>query len=216
MGVRRFTAEELAELQRFDEMVDEEETIYDDRQQDRFLNTLLFPEKAKRNEKEQVRRTAKANHGTYKTDAAELERRREYYAENRERISALKKEWYHQNRETILARQLQYRLRSGKQKSSEDHYYDHMQNLHKLNDELTALAEKATWTDTDTKERIRIKRKIKACLKKIEKYGRLSGVVTDVALEKLKEDQEALEVQLAPRICKRGRLKMGMLGGVVD
>ena len=73
-----------------------------------------------------------------------------------------------------------------------------------------------TWTDEDTNERIRIKRQIKACLKKIEKYGRLSGVVTDIAIKNLKKDQEDLEARLAPRICKRGRSKMGLLGEVAN
>ncbi len=213
MGVRRFTAEELAELQKFDDMIDNEEGVYDDKKQDKFLNALLFPEKAKRNEKEQERRSAKVNLAAKEAD---LERRRLYYANNRERIVAMKKEWYHQNRETVLARQLQYRLRSGRQKSSEEHYRDQLQKLHELNEELFALARKVTWTDEDTNERIRIKRQIKACLKKIEKYGRLSGVVTDIAIRNLKKDQEDLEARLAPRICKRGRSKMGLLGEVVN
>ena len=109
--VAQFTAVELEELARYDALVDASRMTAADYRQIQFNEELLFPERAKKREKDKahsaVRRAAKIESGEYEQTRA---KEKQYAEANREKIKARKAAWYQANRERIKAQQREYRL----------------------------------------------------------------------------------------------------------
>ena len=104
-GIQTFTEEELAELARFDAEIDAEElplTMEErkaERMEARFIEHLLFPEKAK----EAVR------HSEYYRRT--IEARKAYEAAHRAEAKARKARWYAKNKEVLAERRKAERAR---------------------------------------------------------------------------------------------------------
>lgn len=111
-----FTAEELEELRKFDEEVEEAELTYEDYLLEDLVEDILFPEKAKEREKLHEYRKAKRE----AVPVAERKRKeKEAYAKkDKEAERARKREWYKKNKERIRLQQKDYRVRTGRQKKA--------------------------------------------------------------------------------------------------
>lgn len=109
--VSQFTAAELEELTRYDALVDASRMTAADYRQTQFIEDLLFPEQAKRRERDRelnaARKAAMIERGEYEQARS---KERQYTEANREKIKARKAAWYQANRERITAQQREYRL----------------------------------------------------------------------------------------------------------
>lgn len=99
-----FTVEELEELARFDALVDSAPMTAADYRQIQFDEDILFPDRSRERERRRAQRAsekaAKIESGEYAQSCA---RRKQYEADNRERIKARKAAWYKANKERIAA-----------------------------------------------------------------------------------------------------------------
>ena len=115
----KWTAEELEEMRKFDEMVDEMDMTEDDYKQVDFDDELLFPQKAKEVEKRKVK-VARQRENYIATGRIEerREKQRKYQEENKERIKARRAAYYQANKERIAAHQKAYRERKAAEAAS--------------------------------------------------------------------------------------------------
>ena len=105
-----FTAEELEEMRRYDEMIDREPMRDEDYKLSEFVDNLLFPHIVKKKEKAAAKY---ARQKAAKVESGEIEKVREkarkYQQENAEKIKARRADYYQKNKERIAARQKAYR-----------------------------------------------------------------------------------------------------------
>ena len=104
-----FTPEELEELRRFDEMIDNEPMRDEDYKLSDFVDDLLFPHLVQKREKSAAK---DASQKAATIESGEIdkvrEKARKYQEENREKIKARRAAYYQKNKERIAAHQKAY------------------------------------------------------------------------------------------------------------
>ena len=116
-----FTPEELEELRVIDAEIDAEEMTDEDWRTSDFIDSILFPEKARANARKRAANAERrqAIIREYGEEALKKKYKADYQKVDKEAERERKKIWYQQNKDRILAQQKAYRIRSGRNISPE-------------------------------------------------------------------------------------------------
>ncbi len=171
------------------------------------VDDILFPGMAEKKKKSSQKKAQKAASISPEKKQQKAEYGKRYYQEHKEELAQKKKTYYQCNRGWYLAHQREYRIRIGRQVAPELLYVDNVERLKTLNEELSALASKSTWTDEDTRTRNRLKQRIRAALRKIGRYGMMTDILTEERLAKIEKEQQLFEDSLKDGLFVRYRNK---------